>query len=80
MIINFRIFSKRPRTTLRRRHWGDLGKLASWVNQYSNVLGGNWDLTDKILSSESVNSFSHDLLHTCTCKAFPKEITTRVWF
>ena len=41
-----------------------------------NVLGGNWDPTDKKLSS--VNSYRQDLLPTC--KAFPKETTTCIWF
>ncbi len=41
-----------------------------------NVLGGNWDPTDKKFSS--VNSYRQDLLPTC--KAFPKETTTCVWF
>ena len=34
-----------------------------------NVLGGNWDPTDKKFSS--VNSYRQDLLPTC--KAFPKD-------
>ena len=49
------------------------------INQYQcifNVLGGNWDPTDKKFSS--VNSYRQDLLPTC--KAFPKETTTCVWF
>ncbi len=41
-----------------------------------NVLGGNWDLTDKKFSS--VNSYRQDLLPTC--KSFPKETTTCIWF
>jgi hypothetical protein len=41
-----------------------------------NVLGGNWDPTDKKFSS--VNSYSHNWLPTC--KAFPKETTTCIWF
>ena len=41
-----------------------------------NVLGGNWDPTDKKFSS--VNSYRQDLLPTC--KAFPKETTTCIWF
>ncbi len=41
-----------------------------------NVLGGNWDPTDKKFSS--VNSYRQDLL--LTCKAFPKETTTCIWF
>ena len=41
-----------------------------------NVLGGNWDPTDKKFSS--VNSYRQNLLPTC--KAFPKEITTSIWF
>ena len=41
-----------------------------------NVLGGNWDPTDKKFSS--VNSYRHDLLPTC--KAFPKATTTCIWF
>ena len=40
------------------------------------VLGANWDPTDKKFSS--VNSYRQDLLPTC--KAFPKETTTCVWF
>ncbi len=58
----------------------------SWVsldamgtNQSINifiVLGGNWDPTDKKFSS--VNSYRQDLLPTC--KAFPKETTTCIWF
>jgi len=47
------------------------------INQYIlNVLGGNWDPTDKKFSS--VNSYRQDLLPIC--KAFPKETTTRIWF
>ncbi len=45
------------------------------INMF-NVLGGNWDPTDKKLSS--VNSYRQDLLPTC--KAFPKETTTCIWF
>ena len=41
-----------------------------------NVLRGNWDPTDKKFSS--VNSYRQDLLPTC--KAFPKETTTSIWF
>ncbi len=41
-----------------------------------NFLGGNWDPTDKKFSS--VNSYRQDLLPTC--KAFPKETTTCIWF
>ena len=41
-----------------------------------NVLGGNWDPTDKKLSS--VNSYRRNLLPTC--KAFPKVTTTCIWF
>ncbi len=41
-----------------------------------NVLGGNWDPTDKKFSS--VHSYRQDLLPTC--KAFPKEIITCIWF
>ena len=41
-----------------------------------SVLGGNWDPTDKEFSS--VNSYRQDLLPTC--KAFPKETTTCIWF
>ncbi len=41
-----------------------------------NVLGGNWDPTDKKFSS--VNSYRQNLLPTC--KAFPKETTTCIWF
>ena len=41
-----------------------------------NVLGGSWDPTDKKFSS--VNSYRQDLLPTC--KAFPKETTTCIWF
>ncbi len=41
-----------------------------------NVLGGNWDPTDKKFSS--VNSYEQDLVPTC--KAFPKETTTCIWF
>ena len=43
-----------------------------------NVLGGNWDPTDKKFSS--VNAYREDLLPTC--KAFPKETTTCtcIWF
>ena len=40
-----------------------------------NVLGANWDPTDKKFSS--VNSFRQNLLPTC--KAFPKETTTCIW-
>ena len=49
------------------------------INQYQyviNVLGGNWDPTDKKFSS--VNSYRQDLLPTC--KAFPKDTTTCIWF
>ena len=38
-----------------------------------NVLGGNWDPTDKKFSS--VNSYRQDLLPTC--KAFPKHYRRR---
>ncbi len=55
-----------------------LDKLANGVNQYINVLGGNWDPTDKLFSS--VNLYSHNLLPTCTCEAFPNETTTCIWF
>jgi len=41
-----------------------------------NVLRGHWDPTDKKFSS--VNSYRQDLLPTC--KAFPKETTTCIWF
>ncbi len=41
-----------------------------------NVLGGNWDPTDKKFSS--VNSYRQDLLPIC--KPFPKETTTCIWF
>ena len=42
------------------------------INKYVfNVLGGNWDPTDKKFSS--VNSYRQDLLPTC--KACPKETT-----
>jgi hypothetical protein len=41
-----------------------------------NVLGGNWDPTDKKFSS--VTSYRQDLLPTC--KAFPKKTTTCIWF
>ena len=41
-----------------------------------NVLGGNWDSRDKKFSS--VNSYRQGLLPTC--KAFPKETTTCIWF
>ncbi len=41
-----------------------------------NVLGGNWDPTDKKFSS--VNSYRQDLLPTC--KTFPNETTTCIWF
>ncbi len=41
-----------------------------------NVLGGNWDPTDKKFSS--VNLYRQNLLPTC--KAFPKETTTCIWF
>ena len=41
-----------------------------------NVLGGNWDPTDKKFSS--VNSYKQNLLPTC--KAFPKETATSIWF
>ncbi len=41
-----------------------------------NVQGGNWDPTDKKFSS--VNSYRQDLLPTC--KAFPKETTSCIWF
>ena len=41
-----------------------------------NVLGGNWDPTDKKFSS--VNSYRQDLFPTC--KALPKETTTCIWF
>ena len=41
-----------------------------------NVLGANWDPIDKKFSS--VNSYRQDLLPTC--KAFPKETTTCIWF
>ncbi len=52
-----------------------------YINQYQsiyvfNVLGGNWDPTDKKFSS--VNSYRQDLLPTC--KAFPKDTTTCIWF
>ena len=51
----------------------------SQINQSINmfkVLGGNWDPTDK--KSSSVNSYTQDLLPTC--KAFPRETTTCIWF
>ena len=38
-----------------------------------NVLGGNWDPTDKF---SSVNTYRQALLPTC--KAFPKETTTSI--
>ena len=41
-----------------------------------NVLGGNWDPTDNEICS--VNSYSQNLLPTC--KPFPKETTTCIWF
>ncbi len=41
-----------------------------------NVLGGNWDPTVKRFSS--VNSHRQDLFSTC--KAFPEEATTCIWF
>jgi len=43
------------------------------INIY-NVLGGNWDPTDKKFSS--VNSYRQDLLPTC--KAFPKVATDSI--
>jgi len=49
------------------------------INQSTNVfnvLGDNWEPTDKKFSS--VNSYRQDLLPTC--KAFPKETTTCIWF
>ena len=47
------------------------------IHQYVfNVLGGNWDQTDKKVSS--VNAYKQNLLPTC--KAFPKETTTCIWF
>ncbi len=46
------------------------------INQSIYVLGGNWDPTDKKFSS--VNSYRQDLLPTC--KTFPKETTTCIWF
>jgi len=47
------------------------------INQYIfNVLGDNWDPTDKKCSS--VNSHRQDLLPTST--AFPEETATCIWF
>ena len=42
------------------------------MNEFG-VLGGNWDPINKKFSS--VNSYGQDLLPTC--KAFPKETTTK---
>ncbi len=64
------------------RSWGSArvsNAAAASINQsinIFNVLGGNWDPTDKKFSS--VNSYRQDL-HP-TCKAFPKETTTCIWF
>ena len=65
---------------------GDIMRCMDWHNEgrhgtyqsinVSNVLGGNWDPTDKKFSS--VNSYGQDLFPTC--KAFPKETTTCIWF
>ncbi len=52
-----------------------LAFFSSSINIF-NVLGGNWDPTDKKFSS--VNSYRQDLFPTC--KAFPKETTTCIWF
>ncbi len=46
------------------------------VNQSINVFNVLGDPTDKKFSS--VNSYKQDLLPAC--KAFPKEITTCIWF
>ncbi len=50
----------------------------SSINQsmYFKVLGVNWDPTNKRFSS--VNSYRQNLLPTC--KAFPEETTTCIWF
>ncbi len=56
-----------------------MNMLASSLNQsinIFNVLGGNWDPTDKKFSS--LNSYRQHLLPTC--KALPKETTTCIWF
>ncbi len=61
--------------------WAAVGNFTSHANinqsiNIFNVLGGNWDPTDKKCSS--VNSYRQDLLPTC--KAFPKETATCIWF
>jgi len=55
--------------------WHDFSYYNQSINIF-NVLGGNWDPTDKKFSS--VNSYRQDLLPTC--KAFPKKTTTCIWF
>ena len=53
-------------------HHLHMGPMSNQSINIFNVLGGNWDPTDKKFSS--VNSYRQDLLPKC--KAFPKETTT----
>ena len=46
------------------------------INKDIECPGGSWDPTDKKFSS--MNSYRQNLLPTC--KAFPKETTTCIWF
>ena len=52
-------------------HWKDINQ-----SVYICCPGGNWDPTDKRFNS--MNSYKQDLLPTC--KAFPFETTTYIWF